>query len=140
MVDSAASGGRQSGFIFRGDARTPDVIFNEGLQPRGTNTDLYDYALNNKPSVYVPTTTSPTIARDFAEMQGGGYVYTIRGQAQGVDVNAVLGDLSPFPHELEIAVPGGINPLDIMGGRAMAPNGNFTGPFIKNPLFTPQKP
>ncbi len=136
VVDSPSVNVPQRGtFIFRGDARSPDVIFEQGFQPRGTNQDLYKYALENEPSVYVPTSKSPTVAREFADMQGGGYVYTIRGQSQGVDVNAALGARSPFPHELEIAVPGGIKPTDIMGARQVAPNGGFEGPFIKNGKF-----
>lgn len=111
------------------------MIFNEGLQPRGTNTDLYNYALHGEPSVFVSTSKSPNVARDFADIQGGGYVSTIRGQAQGLDVNAILGPQSPFPHEFEIAVPGGVNPLDIMGARQVGPNGTFVGPFIKNRTY-----
>ena len=111
------------------------MIFNEGLQPRGTNADLYRYALENEPSIFVPTSKSPNVARDFADMQGGGYAYTIRGQSQGLDVNAILGKRSPFPHEFEIAVPGGVQPLDIMGARQVAPSGKFVGPFINNPMY-----
>jgi len=131
--------GRQTGFIFRGDARAPDVIFNEGFQPRGTNTDLNRYALENEPSIFVPTSKSPNVARDFADMQGSGYVYTIRGQSNGLDVNAILGKQSPFPHEVEIAVPDGIRSLDIMGARQVGPNGKFIGPLIKNPTYIPSE-
>lgn len=92
--------------------RPPEAVFAEGLQPRGANQDLFRYALGNEPSILVATSKSPTIAREFAEMQGGGYVYTIRRQANGVDVNAVLGARNPFPSELEIAVPGGIKPSE----------------------------
>ncbi|WP_425509374.1 scabin-related ADP-ribosyltransferase [Xanthomonas oryzae] len=59
----------------------------------------------------------------------------LRGQAHGLDVNAILGPQSPFHHEFEIAVPGGINPLDIMGARQVGPNGTFVGPFIRNPVY-----
>jgi len=124
-------------FIFRGDARDPSAIFAEGLQPRGTNTDLFKYVSENEPSVFVPTSTSPNIARDLAEQQGGGFVYTIRGQANGIDVNAVLGTRSPFPDELEIAVPGGIQPSDILGAKPVGAGGRFSGPFIKNPAYNP---
>jgi hypothetical protein len=42
-------------FTFRGDTRSPDVIFNEGFQPRGDSTDLFLHALDNTnpPSIYV---------------------------------------------------------------------------------------
>jgi RHS repeat-associated protein len=130
-----ANGGSQLEFTFRGDTRTPDVIFSEGFQPRGTNTDLYGYALENEASVFVATSKTPNVARDFALMQGGGYVYTIRRPSQGLDVNLILGSQSPFPHEFEIAIPGGIRHIDIRGVRQVAPNGKFVGPFIKNPLY-----
>ncbi|CAD6548971.1 scabin-related ADP-ribosyltransferase [Paraburkholderia metrosideri] len=132
----ASTGSRQGGFIFRGDGRAPDVIFETGLQPKGPNQDLYRYAAENVDSVFVSTSKSPNIAREFASYQGDGYVYTIRGQSAGVDVNAVLGNRSPFPHEMEVAVPGGVRPTDIMGGRLVGPDGTFIGPFIKNPGYT----
>jgi hypothetical protein len=31
----------------------------------------------------------------------------------GIDVNAVLGKLSPYPHELEVAIPWQLLPSDI---------------------------
>ena len=130
---------RESGFVFRGDDRGPDTIFNEGFQPRGTNTNLLEFTESNVPSIFVSTTTSPNVARWFAEIQDGGYVYTIKGQPHGVDVNSTLGNLSPHRNELEIAVPGGVNPLDIMGARAVTPDGKFTGPFIRNPKYVPGK-
>ncbi|MDO3608387.1 scabin-related ADP-ribosyltransferase, partial [Ralstonia pseudosolanacearum] len=134
-ADTATSSAPKSGFLFRGDGRLPGVAFNEGFVPRGTNTDLYKYASENEPSIFVPTSKSPNVAREFADMQGEGYVYTIRGQRQGLDVNAILGPRSPHPDELEIAVPGGISPFDIMGARQVGPNGTFVGPFIKNPGY-----
>jgi len=122
-------------FIFRGDARSPEAIFTEGFQPKGTSQDLFLKASQNTDSIFVSTSKSPNVAREFASYQGDGYVYTIRGQPQGVDVNAVLGSRSPFPHELEIAVPGGIKPVDIMGARQIGSDGRFIGPFIKNPGY-----
>ncbi|WP_442955576.1 scabin-related ADP-ribosyltransferase [Paraburkholderia sp. MPAMCS5] len=130
--------GKQSGkqgFVFRGEGRSPNKVFNEGFQSLGKNTDLYSYALKNEPSIFVSTSKSPTVAREFAEMQGGGYVYTIKGRPRGVNVNAALGSNSPFPHELEVAVPGGIHPPDIMGAWEVDSNGGFPGPLIKNPAY-----
>ncbi|WP_439899160.1 scabin-related ADP-ribosyltransferase [Pseudomonas gingeri] len=105
-----------------------------------TSTDLYNYALQNEPSIFVSASKSPTVARDFADKPGGGYVYTIRGQSQGLDVNAILGRRSPFPQEFEIAVPSGVRPQDIMGARQVGPTGTFIGPFIKNPAYGEAKP
>ncbi len=113
-------------YTFRGDSRGPDVIFKEGFQPRGDSTDLMAHALDNKspPSMYVPTSKSFDIANDFDSN-----VYVVR-QKGGIDVNAVLGSKSPFPEELEIAMPGGVHPSDI---RALTlPN---QGVSILNPNF-----
>jgi hypothetical protein len=127
-------------FLFRGDGRTPDVIFNEGFQPRGANTDLRRLVFNNEPSNFISTSQTPNVARDFAANQGNGYVYTIRGQPQGLDVNAILGSQSPFPQEFEIAVPRGIDAADVLGSRQVGPDGNFVGPFIKNPRYIRKGP
>lgn len=110
------------------------MIFQEGFQPRGTNTDLYQYASQNVPSVYVPTSTSQSVAMDFASMQEG-YVYTIRGMPEGIDVNGVLGSRSPFPHEFEIAVPGGVPPENILRAQPVGADGNFSGPYLANPGY-----
>lgn len=131
----AGTGSQQSGFIFRGDGRAPEVIFKEGFQPTGTSTDLYRYALYNESSIFVSTSKTPNIAREFADLQGNGYVYTIRGQSQGLDVNSILGSKSPYVNEFEIAVPGGVSAVDIMGGRMVSSTEKFVGPFIRNPLF-----
>ncbi|TCW85641.1 adhesin [Burkholderia sp. SRS-46] len=136
--NSSVDRSRQSGFIFRGDGRSPDVIFKEGFQPSGTNADLYNYVQQGGPSNFVSTSLTPNVAREFAELQGEGYVFTINTQPKGVNVNAVLGKLSPFPDEIEIAVPGGIRVSDIMGGRRVDMNGKFVGPFVKNPFYVPK--
>lgn len=120
-------------FVFRGDSRPPDVIYREGFQPKGQSTDLYDYAKFNTPSIFVGTTKSPTIAaEDFAG--SGAYVYTVRSLG-GIDVNKVLGSTSPFAHELEVAIRGGVRPKNILGARLVGANGRFIGPFIPNPYY-----
>ncbi|MGK5060465.1 hemagglutinin repeat-containing protein [Janthinobacterium sp. LB2P49] len=135
-IENAAAT-RKSGFIFRGDDRAPAVVFNEGFQPQGTNMDILNHATSNRNSAYVSTSISPNVARAAPGVEEGGFVYTMRGQPNGVDVNATLGTRSPFRNELEIAVPGGIKSSDIMGARALSPSGKFVGPFVKNPEYMP---
>lgn len=96
-------------FTFRGDTRSPDVIFNEGFVPRGDSTDLLAHALDNAhpPSAYVPTSKSLTVASDFADN-----VYVVR-PTNGIDVNEALGPLSPYPLEQEIAIFGKVAPSDV---------------------------
>ncbi|MFN7882575.1 MAG: polymorphic toxin-type HINT domain-containing protein, partial [bacterium] len=124
-----------AGFVFRGDGRPPNVIFDEGFAPRGPNEDLLKYARDNVPSIYVGTSKSPIVARFFAYKEDG-YAYTIRWPANGIDVNEVLGPESPHLRELEIAVPGAIKPSEIMGCRRVRGN-RMVGPFIKNPNWVP---
>jgi len=116
----------KSNFTFRGDSRKPDEIFANGFEPRGKSTDLEAHAWDNTspPSAYVSTSKSADVASEFAEN-----VYVVRPR-NGIDVNATLGNRSPFPDELEIAVPDGISPSDI---RAVT-RGNVS---TLNPDFIP---
>ncbi len=125
---SAAENEASSGFTFRGDARSPDVIFNEGFSPNGTSTDLLSHALDssNPPSAFVATSKSFDVASGF-----GDNVYVVR-PVNGIDVNSALGPLSPFPEEQEIAIPGGIAPSDIRG--VTSPD---WGVSILNPNYQP---
>ncbi len=97
-------------FTYRGDARGPDVIFDEGFQPWGTSDDLFLHALDNRkpPSNFISTSKS----FDEASVFDPENIYVVR-PVNGIDVNAVLGSKSPFPHELEIAIPKGVKPSDI---------------------------
>ena len=81
-------------------------------------------------SGYIPTSTSPNIAREFAEE--GGYVYTLKNVKGGVNVNSRLGKASPFARESEIAIPYMIPGSNIVGARKVGADGKFAGPFIKN--------
>ena len=44
-----------------------------------------------------------------------GYIYAIKVQKNGINVNQTLGAKSPHPYEMEVAVPKGIKLSDIMG-------------------------
>ena len=65
----------------------------------------------------------------------GGYVYPVY-PVGGVDVNEALGSQSPFPEEQEVAVPGGISVLNIMGAHKV--NAGKLEPIIPNSSFTPR--
>ncbi|WP_187655320.1 hypothetical protein [Xenorhabdus sp. PB62.4] len=49
------------------------------------------------------------------------------------DVNKVLGKDSPYPTEVEIAMPGGIKSEDILGARAVNADGEMWDYTILNP-------
>jgi Pertussis toxin, subunit 1 len=121
---------------YRGDSRAPEDIFSTGFEPRGTSTDLHDYALNNSPSAFVGTSLSPEVGTEFAGP--GGFRYMIQAPG-GIDVNAALGSTSPFPHEAEIVFQGGIRPEHIMGAHPVAPDLTL-GDFVHNPGFLTPAP
>jgi RHS repeat-associated protein len=120
-ADDAADSGDSGDVLYRGDARSPDQIKAAGgFRPwaPGSNTSLYDYASNETPSDYVSTSLSESVAERMALRQGGGYIYAIDPDGlPTVDVNATLGDQSPYPDEQEIAVPGGIPYQSILWSR-----------------------
>jgi hypothetical protein len=95
---------------YRGDPTPPDVAFNEGLSAKGSSEDLLAHAndSSNPPSAFISTSKSYDVAVGFNSTN----VYVVRPTG-GIDVNAALGELSPFQNELEIAVPWQIHPGDI---------------------------
>jgi len=125
---AVGEGSAAARFTFRGDSRGPDVIFNEGFAPRGNSTDLLAHAFDNTlpPSAYVSTSTSADVAAGF-----GDNVYVVRS-TNGIDVNKVLGPASPYPNELEVAIPGGISP-----GNVRAVTIPSQGVSILNPNYVP---
>ncbi|NUH36647.1 PrsW family intramembrane metalloprotease [Streptomyces samsunensis] len=97
--------------VFRGDTRHPDEIFRNGFSSKGTNEDIGQYALHDTPSNWVGTSKSASQAGNFPQSaQGRGtWVYEIRGNGYGVDVNRALGGAirsfirgTGFPSEREV--------------------------------------
>lgn len=99
-------------FTFRGDSGDISTIFAEGIEAKGTSTDLLAHALDSgaPPSAFVPTSRMFDVAEGFNSEQ----IFVIR-PIGGIDINATLGPLSPFPGENEIAIPEWIAPQDIRG-------------------------
>ncbi len=127
---SAAVSNKVDNFVFRGDSRNPSQIFDEGFTSKGSNLDLLDHASGViDDSGFISTSQSPNVSRKFAGE--GGFVYTI--DADGINVNSALGTQSPYPSELEIAIPFEISPSAIKGAREVGSNGTFIGPLLKNP-------
>ena len=86
---------------------------------------------NSTAGDFVSTSSSQEIAEGFAGKNG--FVYEIQ-TSRGIDVNQTLGAQSPFPEQLEHAIPGGILPSEIVGAYPMK-GGVPTGEFIPNPNF-----
>jgi RHS repeat-associated protein len=121
-------------FLFRGDraSRTPDIVFTQGIAPKGSGTELLQHASTSSyRSHWVPTSRSIEVAKGFAHRRG--YVYVVRS-GRGVDVNDMLRAKSPFPEQLEIAIPDGIKPGEIVGAYRVEGQ-KIVGEFIPNPNF-----
>ncbi|MGW8430323.1 scabin-related ADP-ribosyltransferase [Curtobacterium citreum] len=116
--------------LWRSDNRDPSEIFEHGFTPHRPDgdVDLWEYAARNPPSQYVSTTTDPSLFKQWPT----DYRYTIADPGHGVDVNATLGARSPFPHEQEIAFPGGVQPQYVTGAHPVLPGGQL-GEWIPNP-------
>jgi hypothetical protein len=110
--------------VFRGDSRSPAEIVQAGkMSPRGTNYNLLQHAESTgKPSVYIATSQSVKVAMQEPFAKEGDYVYVISRPLGGVDVNKWLGATSPYPSELEIAIPGGIDLSQIISVFKLGPN------------------
>jgi len=68
----------------------------------------------NKTSGYVATSSDLPALQKIVGSQKG-YIYLIKEQSYGINVNEVLGAKSPHPYEMEVAVPGGIRLSDVIG-------------------------
>jgi len=129
--------------VYRGDARAPDEIFDQGFQPKdpSANVDLEEY-VNTTPSPdsqYVSTTSDPDVATDFATQYGtqNGNVYDIDTPPNGIDIDNRLGN-SALYDEAEITIPDGSGVLgcSIRGCQPVNPDGSPSAPYIGNPNYT----
>ncbi|WP_432134969.1 RHS repeat domain-containing protein [Streptomyces sp. bgisy154] len=121
--------------VFRGDARHPSVVFEEGFQPKGTNTDIHDYGRNNTPSAWVGTSDRESLAAMFPQWaKGKTWVYEIRQPGTGIRVNKVLPLNYVFRAEREIVFPEGIDPSMIVRARRWE-WARPTGETIENPRY-----
>ena len=117
-------------YLYRGDSRSPDQIFEEGFIARGSNTDLFSHVnLSDhaeRESAYIATSTSKKVASTFpGGLEMHSFVYEINAQEEVIVINEDLSSdmktkMSPkasehYRAEKEIAVPYKIKPQDIKG-------------------------
>lgn len=109
--------------LIRWDLRPPNHIFQHGFYPWVSDsfvdfhdTNLYDYVEDGTPNIYVSTTRT-LYNREGQPLETWVpnerntthfYEYEIYAPG-GIDINATLGERSPFPDQQEIAFPGGID-------------------------------
>ncbi|MCF5054726.1 type IV secretion protein Rhs, partial [Pseudomonas syringae] len=123
-------------YLYRGDDKTPDHVFQHGFKSKGTSNDLYLHAVdsNNPPSNFISTSPSKATGIDFATSYGTrkGFLYALK-KISGRDVNKELGKLAPFDNETEIAIQSKISTEDILGATPMKRDGSYMGYSIPNP-------
>ncbi|XP_045512175.1 pierisin-like [Pieris brassicae] len=130
--------------LLRWDRRPPNEIFLEGFVPIVTRedpdweeTDLYGFAKNNHPSVFVSTTKTQRDKKKYVwtpRSANRGIVYQYEIYAPGgVDVNESLLHGSRWPNQMEVAFPGGIQNIYIRSARELR-NGRIQRIWI-NPNF-----
>ncbi|MEU6734865.1 ADP-ribosyltransferase [Streptomyces physcomitrii] len=99
--------------LYRADGRAPEIVFEEGFQPKAPLDGQYDvekYVLVNQPSPYVSTTYD----HDLYKQWKSGFNYYIDAPG-GIDVNKTIGDTHRWANQREVAFPGGIAREYILG-------------------------
>ncbi|UED84535.1 ADP-ribosyltransferase [Streptomyces profundus] len=100
--------------LYRVDRRAPEVVFDEGFEPRDVVDGQYDleqYVLVNQPSPFVSTSYDHDLYKNWGS---AGYNYYIDAPG-GIDVNATIGDQHRWADQAEVAFPGGIATEFIVG-------------------------
>ncbi|TNF79428.1 type IV secretion protein Rhs, partial [Pseudomonas sp. ICMP22404] len=124
-------------FLYRGDLRTPEVIFKEGFVSLGKSTDLRLHVLDNRNplSNFVSTSTDVDVGIDFGTRYRTqkGYLYVLK-RIPGRDVNKELPRKDiPYSYEHEIAIPDRIKTEDILGVTPLKKDGSYVGYSLPNP-------
>ncbi|MFC9647826.1 MULTISPECIES: ADP-ribosyltransferase [unclassified Streptomyces] len=100
--------------LYRADSRKPEVIFEQGFQPKAPVNGQYDvekYVLVNQPSPYVSTSYDHDLYKQWYK---SGFNYYIDAPG-GIDVNKTIGDTHKWADQVEVAFPGGISRERIVG-------------------------
>jgi RHS repeat-associated protein len=105
--------------LYRGERASvpPETVFERGIQPKGVNPSVLSHASSNSArSMFVSASESIDIATAFAGRNG--WVYVIDTE-RAIDVNKYLGRRSPFPEQMEHAIPGGVLPEEVIGAHGV---------------------
>ena len=106
--------------MYRFDSRNIDELKAAGgFRSWGNDLNLLSHAEGNyKQSGYVSTSTEESVLNKIFSGQKG-YIYKIKWQENGKNVNEILGVKSPHPEEMEIAVPNKIKSSDIISSKPL---------------------
>ncbi|SOD59051.1 hypothetical protein SAMN06297387_101457 [Streptomyces zhaozhouensis] len=124
--------------LYRADGRSPEVIFEEGFEPRdvvGGQYDLEQYVLVNQPSPFVSTSYDHDLYKGW---RSAGYNYYIDAPG-GIDVNATIGDQHRWADQVEVAFPGGIATEFVVGACPIDADSRteIMDECVDNPHYTP---
>ena len=130
--------------LWRWDSTPPEDIFANGFVPlvindaSDNNMNLYTYVNQNVTSIFVSTTHSVRTNGYFWRPRNKKYKYRYEIYAPGgIDVNLSLDkEDNDYPHQNEIAFPGGIRPEFIRSARCYNKNGRIIK-FYRNGAFQP---
>ncbi|RXK86142.1 scabin-related ADP-ribosyltransferase [Filimonas effusa] len=101
-------------FLYRFDTRSLEEIKAAGgFKAWGDDLDIAAHATGSYESAYVSTSLEESAVMKMFQGKSG-FIYKIKWQEAGVNVNEALGSRTPYGHELEIAVPGRIDAADII--------------------------
>ncbi|XP_047505944.1 pierisin-like [Pieris napi] len=140
--------------LIRWDDRPPNEIFLEGFVPVVTRedpdweeADLYGYVKKKRDSIFVSTTKTrikysgkykkKEVWRSRQADSGIKYQYEIFAPG-GVDVNESFLQESPYPDQLEVTFPGGIQNIYIRSARELL-NGRIQRIWINPNFFDPNE-
>jgi hypothetical protein len=132
--------------LYKFSEKTREEVFRDGLRPKGnTLGHLLEHVYKNPSDTgYVSTSRNIHYLRDSALNDPGSAQALFRRYQWrydvilpgGIDVDATLDIASPFPDQLEIAFPGGIDVRFIRGVQPLV-NGSAVGEYVRNPSFVP---
>ncbi|MHC8354941.1 RHS repeat-associated core domain-containing protein [Pseudomonas sp. LB3P81] len=123
-------------YLYRGDEREPDDVFENGFKSKGKSNDLLLHSIDSDypPSNFISTSTSRDMGKNFATGFNTkiGYLYTLQ-KIPGYDLIKELGTMYQFDREKEIAIPSRISNEDVLGATLIIDNGREFGYSIPNP-------
>jgi RHS repeat-associated protein len=120
----------EEAILFRGDTRSPSVVFENNFVAKGTNEDLWDHIIGELGnSAYIPTSRFYGVADGYGGKNG--FSYLIDNPGGGFDINSLIFD-NPNTWESEISFKHMIHSQNIIGAYPI----NNPATFIPNPGYT----
>lgn len=123
--------------LFRGDERSPESVFKDGLRPENVSDGEYDlqaYARREQPSPFVATTYD----REFLKQQTTAYHYYIDAPG-GIELDETLGTRELRSARTGVVFPGGVARQFIVKACPVdkATKAELTARCVPNPAYSP---